>query len=131
MTSSQGDKKSCDVEMGDASLRASSSNLTLPGAMLAYVAGFFYCQDKLARREAEKELGPTCTEPSRFPAPTGDSIPEVKMQPSHDVVPHGGASAILVLVPEASAQPSGSSTTLVPVDEIKQTRESMPPPPMD
>ena len=54
MSSSQGDKKDSDVEMGEATSPAPV--LTSPAEVPAYVAGHLSFREELVRRQAEKEL---------------------------------------------------------------------------
>ncbi|KAF3525269.1 hypothetical protein F2Q69_00050664 [Brassica cretica] len=64
-----------------------------------YVAGFLSFKERLSRRSAEKETSRT-----------------------------SGMDTAPVQVPEVLSQPSGSSTTTVPIPEKGQVMESMPPP---
>ncbi|KAF3521895.1 hypothetical protein F2Q69_00047936 [Brassica cretica] len=107
MSSSQNEKKNSDVEMGDA-----SPVLPIPaihGATLTFVTGFLSFKERLSMRSAEKET----TEGNKSLS---------------DAAPLVGTDTTLVQVPEVLAQPSGSSTTPVPIPEKGQVMESMPPP---
>ncbi|KAF3494571.1 hypothetical protein DY000_02053260 [Brassica cretica] len=102
MSSSQGDKRSSDIEMGEATSQAPVP--VSSGEAPACVAGFLSFQEKLARRKAEKE-----------PVPQ-DAGTQVETS-----VP---------CVPDASAQPTGSSTTPILVEDREKAAESIPPPPV-
>ncbi|KAF2616808.1 hypothetical protein F2Q68_00039244 [Brassica cretica] len=101
MSSSQGDKRSSDVEMGEATSQAPvpASSVEAP----ACVAGFLSFLEKLAHRKAEKEQVRADTElPSSF---------------------------ALAVSPTHGFEPTGSSTTPILVEDKEKAAESMPPPP--
>ena len=125
MSSSQNDKKGSDAEMAEASSQA--PELTSSDNAPACVAGFLSFREKMARRKAEKETACADAElPSSsvlVVAPTHE--PEVQ-------VPQGTGAQVetgVPFVPDALAQPSGSSTTPILIEGNEKATESMPPPP--
>ena len=93
----------------------------------ACVAGFLSFREKLARRKAEKEPVHADTElpSSSVLVVTPTHEPEVQ-------VPQGAGAQVktgVSCMPDASAQPSGSSTTPILVDGKDKATELMPPPP--
>ena len=125
MSSSQGDKRSSDVEMGKATSQAPvpASSVEAP----ACVAGFLSFLEKLAHRKAEKEPVRADTElPSSF---------ALAVSPTHGFevqVPQDAGTQVetsVPCVPDALAQPTGSSTTPILVEDKEKAAESMPPPP--
>ena len=56
-------------------------------------------------------------------------LPAPTVVPTHEIDVHVLPSAKAQVGADALAQPSGSSTTLVPTDDKEQATESMPPPP--
>ncbi|KAG5397733.1 hypothetical protein IGI04_019547 [Brassica rapa subsp. trilocularis] len=109
MSSSQGDKKDSDVEMGEATSPAPIP--TSPAEVPACVAGHLFFREKLVRRQAEKEL-----------AQTGSEFPSSSAQ----VVTPCGTD---VAAPLPQALPAGSSTTPILVEDKEKAADSMPPPP--
>ncbi|KAF2603300.1 hypothetical protein F2Q70_00026227 [Brassica cretica] len=125
MSSSQNEKKNSDVEMGEA-----SPVLTIPAtheATSTFVAGFLSFKERLSRRSAEKKTSRTSAEMSAIPSSCTLSISAKGNKSLSDAAPLVGMDTALVQVPEVLAQPSGSSTTLVPIPENGQVMESMPP----
>ncbi|KAF2613603.1 hypothetical protein F2Q70_00011526 [Brassica cretica] len=125
MSSSQGDKRSSDVEMGEATFEALvlASSVEAP----ACVAGYLSFREKLARRKAEKEPVRADTElpSSSALAVTPDHGAEVQ-------APQNAGTQVdtsVPCVPDTSVQPTGSSTTLILVEHKEKAAESMPPPP--
>ncbi|WZY70670.1 hypothetical protein YC2023_002910 [Brassica napus] len=110
MSSSQGDKKDSDVEMGEATSLAPIP--TSPAEVPACVAGHLSFQEKLFRRQAEKEL-----------AQTGSEFPSSSAQV---VAPCHGTG---VAAPPPQVLPAGSSTTPILVEDKEKAADSMPPPP--
>ncbi|KAG5410861.1 hypothetical protein IGI04_007180 [Brassica rapa subsp. trilocularis] len=110
MSSSQGDKKDSDVEMGEATSPAPIP--TSPAEVPACVTGHLSFREKLVRRQAEKEL-----------AQTGSELPSSSAQvvaPCHGIV---------VAAPLPQVLPAGSSTTPILVEDKEKAADSMPPPP--
>ncbi|KAF3484982.1 hypothetical protein F2Q69_00052690 [Brassica cretica] len=94
----------------------------------ACVAGFLSFREKLARRKAEKEPVHADTEllSSSVLVVTPTHEPEVQ-------VPQDAGAQVetgILCVPDALAQPFGSSTTLILVEGKEKAAESMPPPPV-
>ncbi|WZZ08021.1 hypothetical protein YC2023_093942 [Brassica napus] len=110
MSSSQGDKKDSDVEMGEATSTAPVP--TSPAEVPACVAGHLSFREKLVRRQAEKEL-----------AQTGSEFPSSSAQV---VAPCHGTG---VAAPPPQFLPAGSSTTPILVEDKEKAADSMPPPP--
>ncbi|KAF2531558.1 hypothetical protein F2Q70_00030313 [Brassica cretica] len=100
MSSSHGDKRSSDVEMGEATSLAPIP--TSPVEAPACVADHLSFRERLVRRQAEREQGVT-------PRDTGTLAGSV--------------------IPDASALPAGSSTTPILVEDKERAADSMPPPP--
>ncbi|KAF3484805.1 hypothetical protein F2Q69_00052245 [Brassica cretica] len=125
MSSFQNDKKSSDAEMAEASSQAPES--TPSDNAPACVAGFLSFREKMARRKAEIETARADAElPSSsvlVVAPTHE--PEVQ-------VPQGTGAQVetdVPFMPDALAQLTGSSTTLILIESNEKATESMPPPP--
>ncbi|KAL0690572.1 hypothetical protein Bca4012_090251 [Brassica carinata] len=110
MSSSQGDKKDSDVEMGEATSPAPV--LTSPAEAPACVAGHLSFREKLVRRQAEKEL-----------AQAGSEFPSSSAQ----VVASCHGTEVMALLPQAL--PAGSSMTPILVEDKEKAADSMPPPP--
>ncbi|WZZ45076.1 hypothetical protein YC2023_041335 [Brassica napus] len=110
MSSSQGDKKDSDVEMGEATSPAPV--LTSPAEAPAYVAGHLSFREELVRRQAEKELAQAGSE---FPSSSAHVVASC----------HG--TEVMALLPQAL--PAGSSTTPILVEDKEKAADSMPPPP--
>ena len=110
MSSSQGDKKDSDVEMGEAISPAPV--LTSPAEAPTCVAGHLSFREELVRRQAEKEL-----------AQAGSEFPSSSAQ----VVASFHGTEVIALLPQAL--PAGSSTTPILVEDKEKAADSMPPPP--
>lgn len=110
MSSSQGDKKDSDVEMGEATSLAPVP--TSPAEVPACVAGHLSFREKLVRRQAEKELAQTGSE---FPSSSAQVV-----APCH-------GTGFAALPPQVL--PAGSSTTPILVEDKEKAADSMPPPP--
>ncbi|KAF2575396.1 hypothetical protein F2Q70_00005502 [Brassica cretica] len=95
MSSSQGDKRSSDVEMGEATSKAlvSASSIEAPSSSALAVA-------------------PTHGFEIQVPLDAGTQV-----------------ETSVLCVPDALAQPTGSSTTPILVEDKEKAAESMPPPP--
>ncbi|KAF3484804.1 hypothetical protein F2Q69_00052244 [Brassica cretica] len=123
MSSSQNDKNSSDAEMAEASSQAPES--TPSDNAPSCVAGFLSFRDKMAHRKAENALSCDAELPSSsvmVVAPTHE--PEVQ-------VPQDTGAQVemdVPFVPDALAQPSGSSTTPILIESNEKATESMPPP---
>ncbi|KAF3588377.1 hypothetical protein F2Q69_00030285 [Brassica cretica] len=125
MSSSQGEKRSSDIEMGEATSQAPAlaSSVEVP----ACVAGYLSFREKLAHRKAEKEPVRADTE---LPSPSA-----LAFVPGHGVevqVPQNAGTQVeksVPCVPDASVQPIGSSTTPILVEDKEKASESIPPPP--
>ena len=122
MSSSQGDKRHFNVEMGETTSPASI--LTSPAASPGCVAGHLSFRERLVRRQAEKEMVQAGTE---FPSSSALAVApgcgtEVEFPP--DVRTLAGLA-----IPDAQALPAGSSTTPILVEDKEKAADSMPPPP--
>ncbi|KAF3572203.1 hypothetical protein F2Q69_00058871 [Brassica cretica] len=114
MSSSQGDKRSSNVEMGEATSQAG-------------VAGFLPFREKITRRKAEKEPVRVETE-----LPSSSTLAVAPTHGPEVQVPQDAGTQVemsVPCVPDALAQPIGSSTTPIFVEEKEKAAESMPPPP--
>ncbi|KAF2554748.1 hypothetical protein F2Q68_00015636 [Brassica cretica] len=112
--------------MGEA-LNASTSDSRAPTALPDHIAEFLAFQTELDREDADKESS-THAETSSPPAPA--DVPNlVAVAPSPIVVGSDDGAIATLPVSEIAAQPSGSSTTPVPVDDSEVAPESGPPPP--
>ena len=126
MYSSPSEKKSSDVEMGEA-------NSALPTAAMhegtpTFVAGFLSFKERLSRRSAEKEGGRIQPEvPAILSSPAMSTSAGGNKSPG-DATPLAESAMVPVQVPEVSAQPSGSSTIPVPASKEEKATELMPPP---
>ncbi|WZZ69823.1 hypothetical protein YC2023_081193 [Brassica napus] len=122
MSSSQGDKRDSDVEMGEATSLAPV--LTSLPETPACVAGHLSFREKLVRRQAEKEL-----------VQAGSDF----LSSSAQVVAPGHGTNVVAPLPQALlagssmtpilALPAGSSTTPILVEDKEKAADSMPPPP--
>ena len=110
MSSSQGDKKDSDVEMGEVTSPAPIP--TSPAEVPACVTGHLSFREKLVRRQAEKEL-----------AQAGSEFTSSSAQ----VVAPGHGTEVTAPLPKAL--PAGSSTTPILVEDKEMATDSMPPPP--
>ncbi|KAF2620997.1 hypothetical protein F2Q68_00039401 [Brassica cretica] len=122
MSSSHGDKRSSDVEMGEATSLAPIP--TSPVEAPACVADHLSFRETLVRRQAEKEKARAGAE---LP-----SSPALAVAPDHGtegVTPRDTGTLAASVVPDASALPAGSSTTSIIVKDKGRAADSMPPPP--
>ncbi|WZZ78106.1 hypothetical protein YC2023_098678 [Brassica napus] len=126
MSSSLSEKKSSDVEMGEA-------NSALPTPAMhegtpTFIAGFLSFKERLSRRSAEKDGGRIQPEvPAILSSPAMSTSAGGNKSPG-DATPLAESAMVPVQVPEVSAQPSGSSTTPVPAPKEEKATELMPPP---
>ncbi|KAF3585354.1 hypothetical protein F2Q69_00029800 [Brassica cretica] len=114
MSSSHGDKRSTDVEMGEA-----TSPVPIPTSLVeapACVADHLSFQEKLVRRQAEKEQVRASAE-----LPSSSALAE-------GVTPRDTGTLTGSIIPDASALPAGSSTTPFLVEDKERAADSMPPP---
>ncbi|WZZ45051.1 hypothetical protein YC2023_041310 [Brassica napus] len=122
MSSSHGDKRSSDVEMGEATSPAPIP--TSPIEAPACVADHLSFREKLVRRQAE-------TEKARAGAELPSS-PALAVAPDHGsegVTPRNTGTLAGSAVLDASALPAGLSTTPILVEDKGRAADSMPPPP--
>ncbi|WZZ59939.1 hypothetical protein YC2023_060046 [Brassica napus] len=122
MCSSHCDKRSSDVEMGEATSPAPIP--TSPVEAPACVADHLSFRERLVRRQAEKEQVRAGAE---FPSSSALAI-----APGHGtevVTPQGAGTLAGSGVPDASALPAGSSTTPILVEDKERAADSMHPPP--
>ncbi|KAL0706360.1 hypothetical protein Bca4012_072786 [Brassica carinata] len=119
MSSSQGDKRDSDVEMGEATSPAPV--LTSPAEAPACVAGHLSFRETLVRRQAKKELAQAGSE---FPSSSAQVV-----APCHgtEVVAPCHGTEVMASLPQAL--PVGSSTTPILVEDKEKAADSMPPPP--
>ncbi|KAF3596575.1 hypothetical protein DY000_02020462 [Brassica cretica] len=125
MSSSQNDKKNSDAEMVEASSQAPES--TPSDNAPACVAGFLSFREKMARRKTEKEPIHFCAAPPSSSAPVVTPTVDPVVQAPQDAGEQSGTG--ILCVSDASAQPSGSSTTPIVVDDKEKVTELMPAPP--
>ncbi|WZZ43843.1 hypothetical protein YC2023_040102 [Brassica napus] len=122
MSSSHGDKRSSDVEMGEATSPAPIS--TSPVEASACVADHLSFRERLVRRQAEKEQVRAGAE---FPSSSALTI-----APGHVtevITPRDAGTLAGSGVLDASALPAGSFTTPILVEDKERAADSMPPPP--
>ena len=81
----------------------------------------------MARRKAEKEPIHVCVEHPSSSAPVVTPAVDPVVQAPQDAGEQSGTD--ILCVSDASAQPSGSSTTPIVVDDKEKVTESMPSPP--
>ncbi|KAL0804485.1 hypothetical protein Bca101_096975 [Brassica carinata] len=122
MSSSQGDKKDSDVEMGEATSPAPV--LTFPAEAPACVAGHLSFREELVRRQAEKELAQAGSEFPSSPAQVVASCHGIEVMALLPQALLAGSSTTPIL-----ALLAGSSTTPILVEDKETAADSMPPPP--
>ncbi|KAF3567936.1 hypothetical protein DY000_02014315 [Brassica cretica] len=126
MYSSPSEKKSSDVEMGEAN--SALPTQAMHEATPTFVAGFLSFKERLSRRSAEKEGGRIQPEvPAILSSPAMSTSAGGNKSPG-DATPLAESAMVPVQVPEVSAQSSGSSTTPVPAPKEEKAMELMPPP---
>ncbi|KAF3555319.1 hypothetical protein F2Q69_00012018 [Brassica cretica] len=122
MSSSHGDKRSSDVEMGEATSPAPIP--TSPVEAPACVADHFSFRERLVCRQAEKEQ---VRAGAQFPSSSALAV-----APGHGtngITPRDTGTLAGSVIPDASALPAGSSTTPILVEDKERAADSMPPPP--
>ncbi|KAF3562600.1 hypothetical protein DY000_02013816 [Brassica cretica] len=122
MSSSHGDKRSSDVEMGEATSPAPFQTSLVEAP--ACVADHLSFRERLVRRQAEMEQVRAGAE---FPSSSALAI-----APGHGtevVTPRDEGTLAGSGVPDASALPAGSSTTPILLEDKERAADSMPPPP--
>ncbi|WZZ87770.1 hypothetical protein YC2023_116349 [Brassica napus] len=122
MSSSHGDKRISDVEMGEATSPALI--LTSPVEVPACVADHLSFRERLVHHQVEKEQVRAGAE---FPSSSALAI-----APGHGtevVTPRDAGTLAGSGVPDATALPAGSSTTPILVEDKERAADSMPPPP--
>ncbi|CDY55490.1 BnaCnng29040D [Brassica napus] len=122
MSSSHGDKRSSDVEMGEATSPAPIP--TSPVEAPACVADHLSFREKLVRRQAEKENVRAGAE-----LPSSSALAVAPGHGTEGVTPRDTGTLAGSVVPDASALPAGSSTTPILVEDKGRAADSMPPPP--
>ncbi|WZZ88285.1 hypothetical protein YC2023_116864 [Brassica napus] len=123
MSSSHGDKRSSDVEMGEATSPAPIP--TSPVEAPACVADHLSFRERLVRRQAEKEQFRTGAE---FPFSSALAIATghgTEVVTPRDTGTFAGSVAL-----DASALPAGSSTTPILIEDKERAADYMPPPPV-
>ncbi|KAF3600640.1 hypothetical protein F2Q69_00034464 [Brassica cretica] len=122
MSSSHGDKRSSDVEMGEATSPALIP--TSPVEAPACVADHLSFRERLVRRQAEKEQ---VRAGAMFPSPSALAI--ALGHETEVVTPRDAGTLAGSRIPDASALPAGSSTTPIVIEDKERAADSMPPPP--
>ncbi|KAF2573425.1 hypothetical protein F2Q70_00003468 [Brassica cretica] len=122
MSSSHGDKRSSDVEMGEATSPAPIP--TSPVEALACVADHLSFREKLVRRQAEKEKVRAGAE-----LPSSSALAVAPVHGTEGVTPRDTGTLVGSVVPDALALPAGSPTTPILVEDKERAADSMPPPP--
>ncbi|KAF2543767.1 hypothetical protein F2Q68_00031239 [Brassica cretica] len=122
MSSSHGDKRSSDVEMGEATSPAPIP--TFPVEVPACVADHLSFREKLVHRQAEKEQVRAGAE-----LPSSSALAVAPGHGTQGVTPRDTGTLAGSIVLDASALPAGSSTTLILVEDKERAADSMPPPP--
>ncbi|KAF3562599.1 hypothetical protein DY000_02013817 [Brassica cretica] len=122
MSSSHGDKRSSNVEMGEATSPAPIP--TYPVEAPACVADHLSFRERLVRCQAEKEQVRAGAE---FPS---SSALAISLGHGTEVVtPRDAGTLASSGIPDASALLAGSSTTPILVEDKERAADSMPPPP--
>ncbi|KAF2573202.1 hypothetical protein F2Q70_00005094 [Brassica cretica] len=117
-----GDKRSSDVEMGEATSPAPIP--TSPVEAPTCVADHLSFREKLVRRQAKKEqvrAGDELTSSSALAVAPGHG--------TEGVTPRDTGTLAGSVIPDALALPAGSSTTPILVEDKERAADSMPPPP--
>ncbi|KAF3520833.1 hypothetical protein DY000_02060532 [Brassica cretica] len=122
MSSSHGDKRSTDVEMGEATSPAPI--LTSLVEAPACVADHLSFREKLVRRQAEKEQVRPGAE-----LPSSSALAVAPGHGTEGVTPRDTGTLAGSVIPDALALPAGSSTTPILVEDKERAADSMPPPP--
>ncbi|KAL0716014.1 hypothetical protein Bca4012_065336 [Brassica carinata] len=125
MSSSQVEKKDCDVEMGEAS--QAPTVLAVHEATQSFIAGFDSFKERLSRRSAAKDSTRARTEaPSVPPSPVPSSPAPRSAVPSDAPLPAGGA-VVPEQIPDVQDRPSGSSTAPIIICGRDDVVECTPP----
>ncbi|KAF2603471.1 hypothetical protein F2Q70_00026426 [Brassica cretica] len=122
MSSSHGDKRSSDVEMGEA-----TSPVPIPTSLVKApdcVADHLSFREKLVRRQAEKEQVRAGAE-----LPSSSVLAFAPGHGTEGVTPRDTGTLAGSVIPDASALPAGSPTTPILVEDKERAADSMPPPP--
>ncbi|KAF3567169.1 hypothetical protein DY000_02012993 [Brassica cretica] len=122
MSSSHGDKRSFDVEMGEA-----TSPAPIPTSLVeapACVADHLSFREKLVRRHAEKEQVRAGAE-----LPSSSALAVAPGHGTDSATPRDTGTLGGSVIPDVSALPDGSSTTPILVEDKGRAADSMPPPP--
>ncbi|KAF2567157.1 hypothetical protein F2Q68_00026983 [Brassica cretica] len=122
MSSSHGDKRSSDVEMGEATSPAPIP--TSPVEAPACVADHLSFRERLVRRQAEKEQVRAGAE-----LPSSYALAVALGHGTEGVTPRDTGTLAGSVTPDASALPAGSSMTPILVEDKERAADSMPPPP--
>nr|VDC98687.1 unnamed protein product [Brassica oleracea] len=122
MSSSHGDKRSSDVEMGEAT--SSAPIPTSPVEAPTCVADHLSFREKLVRRQSEKEKVRASAE-----LPSSSALAVASGHGTEGVTPRDTGNPAGSVVLDASALPAGSSTTPILVEDKERTADSMPSPP--
>ncbi|KAF3525742.1 hypothetical protein F2Q69_00046031 [Brassica cretica] len=122
MSSSHGDKRSYDVEIGEAT--SPVPILTSPVEAPACVADHLSFREKLVRRQAEKEKVRAGAE-----LPSSSALAVAPGHGTEGVTLRDTGTLAGSVVPDALALPAGSSTTPILVEDKERAADSMPPPP--
>ncbi|KAF3563401.1 hypothetical protein DY000_02015364 [Brassica cretica] len=122
MSSSHGDNRSSDVEMGEATSPAPIP--TSPVEAPACVADHLSFREKLVRHQAEKEKVRAGAE-----LPSSSALAAAPGHGTEGVTPRATGTLAGSVVPDASALPAGSSMTPILVEDKVRAADSMPPPP--
>ncbi|KAF3499511.1 hypothetical protein F2Q69_00042471 [Brassica cretica] len=121
MSSSHGDKRSSDVEMGEA-----TSPEPIPTSLVeapACVAEHLSFREKLVRRQAEKEQVRAGAE-----LPSSSALAVAPGHGTEGVTPRDTGTPAGSVIPDALALPAGSSTTPILVEDKERATDSMLPP---
>ncbi|KAL0824777.1 hypothetical protein Bca101_048454 [Brassica carinata] len=122
MSSSHGDKRSTDVEMGEA-----TSLAPIPTSLVeapACVADHLSFREKLVRRQAEKEQVRAGAE-----LPSSSALAIAPGHGTEGATPQDTGILTGLVIPDALALPAGSSTTPILVEDKERAADSMPPSP--
>ncbi|KAF3587741.1 hypothetical protein F2Q69_00029837 [Brassica cretica] len=122
MSSSHGDTRSSDVEMGEATSPAPIP--TSPVEAPACVADHLSFRERLFRRQAEKEQVRAGAE-----LPSSSALAVAPGHGTEGVTPRDTGTLAGSVIPDASALPAGSSTTPILVEDKERAADPMPPPP--
>ncbi|KAF3563796.1 hypothetical protein DY000_02015370 [Brassica cretica] len=122
MSSSHGDKRSSDVEMGEATSPAPI--LTSLVEAPTCVADHLSFREILVLRQSEKEQVQAGAE-----LPSSSALAVALGHGTEDATPRDTGTLAGSVVPDASALPAGSSTTPILVEDKERAADSMPPPP--